>query len=250
MKHRLLALSIYLISGIVAGDILSGRALHGPPHFGYDPTSSNQGQAEVDATSGYRELSKLLSRKSALLLEDHLGDSYWTKTVAPIIMDSIYAAVVPTQSGDIQLRSTFAILDTTRNRLAANGQRELGKLSSKSLPNLPLVGNVFTDLVKAPNLTFSRGTAHYNLRLRKRVAPEFRLGTFSLCGGVETFLNDRSFSRKSVALLRYHGLGNSCRVQLSGKTVRFDAAFVPVDLRLVWNPRVLQFHLDLNLGNL
>ncbi len=85
--------------------------------------------------------------------------------------------------------------------------------------------------------------------MRKRLAPEFKVGQYSLSGGTEAYLDGTSLSMKSVASIGYKGLDSSYRVQLHGRNVRFDVSWSPIDLRLDWNPQVVKFVLNLDLGS-
>ena len=49
-----------------------------------------------------------------------------------------------------------------------------------------MVGNLVWDLVDSQKLRMRKGVLHYNMDLKKRVAPEIKVGKFSFAGGAET----------------------------------------------------------------
>jgi len=131
----------------------------------------------------------------------------------------------------------------------ASGKKQLATLSHVNLPDLPVVGNLAEDLAKSQNLNFNGGRVSYRMRMRKRLAPGFKMGQFSFSGGTEAYLDGTALSRKAVASIGYKGLDSSYRVQLYGGNVRFDVNWSPVDLRLDWSPHVVKFVLNLDLGS-
>jgi len=226
-----------------------GADFRDPSALGYDPLTVTSFQASVDNLSGYKRMRKIVSGKTADLLESRLGKGYWTEEVAPIALDSLYATIVASASGRLSLKHPSSILDEAANRLAARGKMALTTASQKNFPTLPVVGNLAEDLAKSQNLNFDRGQARFRFKMKKRLAPEFKLGQFSFSGGTETTLNGKSFSKKSVASVAYKSLENSYRIQLCGRNVRFDVSWSPVDLCLDWNPRVVKFDLKLDIGS-
>jgi hypothetical protein len=248
--HRRLVLFLAFCSVVLSSTLAPfGADLREPFSLSYDSLSVKSFQPPPDRAAGYKEMRKVIAGKATDFLEDHLGENYWTKEVAPIVLDSVYATVEASASGHLSLRSPSSILDETANRFASKGKKQLAALSQANLPNLPVIGNVVTDLTESQNLNFKGGKVSYRMKMRKRLAPEFKIGQFSLSGGTEAYLDGRSLSRKSVASIGYKGLDSSYRVQVQDDSVQFDVSRFPVDLRLDWNPRVVKFHLNLDIGN-
>jgi len=247
---RRLVLFLAFCSVILSGTQTPfGADLREPFSLGYDSLAVTSFEPRVDKVTGYKEMKKLVAGRAADFLEDHLGENYWTKEVAPIVLDSLYSTVVANTSGQFRLKDPTSILDETANRLTANGKEQLASVSQKNFPNLPVVGNLAKDLVESQNLNFNEGRASYRMRMRKRLAPEFKVGQFSLSGGTEAYLNGKALTRKSVASIGYKGSDSNYRVQFYGKTVRFDVSWAPIDLRLDWNAEVVKFRLNLALGS-
>jgi hypothetical protein len=226
-----------------------GADLREPFSLSYDPLSVTSFKSPPDKVTGYKETKKLVSGRALDFLRERLGKSYWTKQLAPIVLDSIYSTVVASASGHLSLKGPSSILDKTANRLVASGKKELASVSHQHLPDLPVVGNLAEDLTKSQNLTFNGGRVSYRMKMRKRLAPEFKVGQFSVSGGTEAYLEGTSLSRKSVASVGYKGLDSSYRVQLYGRNLRCDVSWSPIDLRLDWNPQVIKFVLNLDLGS-
>jgi len=203
----------------------------------------------MDRISGYEEMKEVLAGRASEFLEEHLGESYWTKKVAPLVLDSLYSAVAASTSGGLTLEHPSFLLDETANRLVLKGKEQLAALSEENLPDLPVVGNLVEDLAKSQHLRLRNGSVDYRMRMRKRLAPEFKLGSFSMSGGTEAFINGKTISRKSVASIGYQGEESSYRVQLYGRNLRFDIRRSCLDLRLDWNPQVIKFNLNLDLGS-
>jgi hypothetical protein len=206
-----------------------GADLREPFSLSYDPLSVTSFKPSPDKVTGYKEMKKLISGKTSDFLEKRLGGSYWTKTLAPIVLDSLYSTVVASASGQLSLKDPSSILDETANRLVASGKKQLASVSQQ--------------------LNFNGGRVSYRMKMRKRLAPEFKVGQYSLSGGTEAYLDGTSLSMKSVASIGYKGLDSSYRVQLDGRNVRFDVSWSPIDLRLDWNPQVVKFVLNLDLGS-
>ena len=222
--------------------------LRDPIRQAYDPLLGRPPDPGVNRMTGYSEAKRFAMEKATGLLEKGLGKNYLTSKLAPIVLNSLCSSVSADQAGRLDLRDPDLFLENTANRLAVRGRTELTSFSRKNLPSLPMVGNLAEDLARGQNLRFSGGRAHYDLRLKKRFAPEVQLGQFSLSGGTEAFLEGRRVSRKSVASVRYQGEEGSYRLQLSGRRVRLQVQRLPIDLRLDWDRSVVQFCLNLNLG--
>jgi hypothetical protein len=214
----------------------------------YDALALKSFKSPPDRVKGYKEMKGLVAGRVSDFLENHLGENYWTKEVAPIVLDSLYSTVVASSSGHLSLRNPSTILDGTANRFAAKGKKRLSEFSRAKAPSLPVVGNLAEDLAKSQNLNFKGGRVSYRVKMRKRLAHELKLGQFSFSGGTEAYLDGMNISKKSVASIGYKGLESSYRVQLYGKNVRFDVTLAPVDLRLDWTPQVLKFQLNLDVG--
>jgi len=225
-----------------------GADLRDPMQQAYDPLLKKSSQPAVNRVSGYAEARKLAMKKAKRLLEKGLGKNYVTSNLVPIVLASLCSSVSAHRSGQLRLRDSDLLLDETANRLAARGKMELTTLSRERVPGLPVVGNLVEDLARGQNVSFASGRVHYDLKMKKRLAPEFQVGQFSLSGGTEAFLEGRRVSRKSVASVRYQGGEGSYRLQLSGRRVRLEVEKLPIDLRLDWNGSVVQFCLNLNLG--
>lgn len=226
-----------------------GADLREPFSLSYDPLSVTSFKPSPDKVTGYKEMKKLISGKTSDFLEKRLGGSYWTKTLAPIVLDSLYSTVVASASGQLSLKDPSSILDETANRLVASGKKQLASVSHENLPDLPVISNLAEDLTNSQQLNFNGGRVSYRMKMRKRLAPEFKVGQYSLSGGTEAYLDGTSLSMKSVASIGYKGLDSSYRVQLDGRNVRFDVSWSPIDLRLDWNPQVVKFVLNLDLGS-
>jgi hypothetical protein len=226
-----------------------GADLREPASLGFDPLSVSSIQPRVDKMSGYREMKKLIMGKGSRFLQESLGTSYWTEEIAPIVLDSLYSSVEADASGHLKMRGPSSLLDDTANRLAFTGKKELSTFSKENFPELPVVGNLVQDLAESQNLSLHRGSFRYRMKMRKRLAPEFRIGEFSISGGTEAYIDGLDFSRKSVASIGYEGLDSSYQVQLRGRNVRFNVNFSAVDLRLDWNSNAVKFNLNLNVGS-
>jgi len=225
-----------------------GADLREPLSNRYDALALKSFKPPPDRVKGFKEMKDLFAGRVSDFLESCLGENYWTKEVAPIVLDSLYSTVAASSSGHLSLRNPSSILDGTANRFAAKGKKRLTELSKTNAPSLPVVGNLVEDLTESQNLKFKGGRVSYRMKMRKRLAPEFKLGQFSFSGGTEAYLDGMNISRKSVASIGYKGLESSYRVQLYGRTVRFDVSLAPVDLRLDWTPQVLKFQLNLDVG--
>jgi hypothetical protein len=239
----LLSALLFFTGTVQAVDVRESASLN------YDALLIADSQPPADKMAGYKELKKIIAGKASFLFQKYLGESYWTKKVAPILLNSLYSTVVANASGQLNLKSPSSVLDHTANRLAASGKEELTTLSREKLPDLPLVGNMVGDLAESQHISLRSGKVNYRMKMRKRFAPAFKLGQFSFSGGTEAYLVGTSFSKKSVASIGYKDEDNSYRVQLHGNNVRFDADLSPVNLRLDWNPEIIKFNLNLNVGS-
>ena len=244
---RILALLVAFSSLILETSF--GIDLRDPARQGYYDIPVSSSQPVVDRLAGYKEAKKLILGKTSGLVQEFLGESYWTQTVAPIVMESIYSVVEANASGHLRIRDPLSVLDDTANRFAVTGRKELSAFSEENLPQLPLVGNLVQDLTESQNLSLHRGNIRYRMQMRKRFAPEFKFGKFSFSGGTEAYIHGSDFSKKSLASIGYKGLDSSCQVQLYGRNIRLDASWSSVDLRLDWKPEAIKIHLALNIGS-
>lgn len=248
IRRVVLFLAFYLV-GLNATETPFGAGTREYFSSGYDPLWISTLKPRADKIDGYREMKKIIGGKASDFLAARLGKSYWTEEVAPVVFDALYSSVAAEASGHLSLRHPSSILDEAASGLVASGKNRLTVVSQKNFPNLPVVGNFVEDLAKSQHLNLRGGKVHYQMRMRKRLAPEFKLGQFSLSGGTEAYLNGRTVSKTSVASVGYKGVGSSYRVQLYGRNIRFDVSWSPIDLRLDWNPQVVKFDLKLDLGS-
>jgi hypothetical protein len=180
----------------------------------YDPFLLGETNPRPKRLIFYKKTRSLCSSKSGAIVRKRWGASYWTGTLAPIVLDSLYANFVPRSSGELVAREASSVADSTADRLLISGKNRLRKFSNRHLPALPLIGDLVGDFVQSQKVSFTRGTPHCReLRLQKRIARGLRLGIY-------------------------------------GKRVRVDLNSKLVDLRVDWNPGVIRFHLNLRCASL
>ena len=198
-----------------------------------------------DKLSGFKEMQKYASTRSAGFLMKKMGKNYFTGEIAPVVLHALYNAFVPRKSGDIEVKSRMSILDQTANRLIGQEKQRLMKWTGKVSPSLPIIGNMLTDFVQSQNLNLSRGIPHYKTHLKKPVAPEYKLGGYSFSGGVEIRLAGREFYETPIAAFRYGDGDERFSVNVYGKQARFsmDTKHVKADVK--WNSRGMKFKVDL-----
>ena len=176
--------------------------------------SPGQANPNVKRLTFYKKTRTLCSRKSAAFVRKRWGGSYWTGTLAPMVLDSLYSNFVPRSSGEIGFREPSSVLDSTADRLFAKGKNRLRNFSNRHFPALPLVRNLVGDFVQSQKVRFTRGSPHCReLWLQKRLTKGLKLGIY-------------------------------------GKKVRVDVSSTLMDLRLDWNPGVIRFRLNLNFASL
>ncbi len=91
------------------------------------------------------------------------------------------------------------------------------------LPNLPIVGNIATDLLESQKLSFSNGLPHYRTRSKKGIAPTYRFGKFSLTGGTKTGFAGKDFKGMTlVTAFRYSGQDESYGVNFLGQRLNIE----------------------------
>jgi len=91
------------------------------------------------------------------------------------------------------------------------------------LPNLPIVGNIATDLLESQKLSFSNGLPHYRMRSKKGIAPTHRFGKFSFTGGTKTGFAGKDFKGMTlVTAVRYSGQDESYGVNFLGQRLNIE----------------------------
>jgi hypothetical protein len=199
-----------------------------------------------DQRGGFKKMRKQVSKRSAAYLTSKMGENYFTQKIAPIVLNSWYQVFVPKRSGEIGLRSPLWALDQTASSIMAREKKHLSKWVDQVFPKLPLVGNIASDLLESQKLSFSNGLPHYQMRSKKRIAPSYQWGNFSLSGGTETRfsgidLNGLTF----VTAFRYAGQDESYGVNIFGKEVNFKIDINHVKAEVTWDRKGVKFTVSL-----
>ncbi len=202
-----------------------------------------------DQRGGFKKMRKQLSKRSADYLTSKMGENYFTRKIAPTVLNSWYQVFVPNKHGEIGLKSPLWALDKTASRIIAQEKKHLSKWVDQVFPNLPVVGNIASDLLESQKLSFSNGLPHYRMRSRKRIAPSHQWGTFSLSGGTETRFAGKDFKGMTfVTAFRYSGQDESYGVDIFGKVVNFKIDTNRLKADVTWDPDGVEFKVNLLLG--
>ena len=144
-----------------------------------------------DQRGGFKKMRKQLSKRSADYLTSKMGENYFTQKIAPIVLNSWTQVFVPKKVGEIGLKSPLWAVDKTASRIIAQEQKHLSKWVDQVFPNLPLVGNIASDLLESQKLSFSNGLPQYQMRSKKRIAPSYQWGHFHSQAGRRPVLWER-----------------------------------------------------------
>ena len=113
----------------------------------------------------------------------------------------------------------------------------------------PVVGNIASDLLESQKLSFSNGLPHNQMRSRKRIAPSYQWGDFSLSGGTETRFSGKDFNGLTlITAFRYAGQDESYGVNVLGKRVNIEIDMKHVKADVTWDPDGVELKADLTLG--
>ncbi len=175
-----------------------------------------------------------------------MGENYFTRRIAPIVLDSWYQVFLPKKFGQIGLKSPLRAVDKTASGIIAAEKKHLSEWVEQISPALPVVGNIASDLLETQKLSFSNGLPHYQMRSKKRIAPSYQWGNFSLSGGTETRfsgidLNGLTF----VTAFRYEGQDESYGVNIFGKEVNFKIDINHVKAEVTWDRKGVKFTVSL-----
>ena len=199
----------------------------------YFPVDLLEEKKTPDQWGGFKKMRKQVSKRSAAYFTSKMGENYFTQRIAPIVLDSWYQVFVPKRFGEIGLRSPLWALDKTASSIIAQEKKHLSKWVEQVFPALPVIGNIVSDLLESQKLSFSNGLPHYRMRSRKRIAPSYQWGNFSLSGGTETRFAGKDFKGMTfVTAFRYSGEDESYGVNVLGKRVNIeiDRKYVKADL--------------------
>lgn len=215
----------------------------------YYPLDSLGEKKALDQRGGFKKIRKQLSKRSAAYLTSKMGENYFTQKIAPIVLNSWSQVFVPKKHGEIGLKSPLWALDKTASRIIAQEKKHLSKWVDQVFPNLPVVGNIASDLLESQKLSFSNGLPHYQMRSKKRIAPSYQWGNFSLSGGTETGFVGQDFTGLTlVTAFRYAGEDESYGVNVLGKSVNIEIDRKHVKADVTWDPDGVEFKVDLTLG--
>jgi len=199
-----------------------------------------------DQRGGFKKMRKQVSKRSAAYLTSKMGENYFTQKIAPIVLNSWSQVFVPKKQGEIGLKGPLWALDQTASSIMAREKQHLSKWVDQVFPNLPLVGNIVSDLLESQKLSFSDGLPHYQMRSKKRVAPSYQWGNFSLSGGTETRFVGKDFEGTTfVTAFRYAGQGESYGVKVFGKQVKFNIDISHMKADVTLDPKGVKFKVDL-----
>ncbi len=199
-----------------------------------------------DQRGGFKKMRKQLSKRSADYLTSKMGENYFTQKIAPIVLNSWYQVFVPRKSGEIGLRSPLWAVDKTASGLLAREKKHLSKWVDQVFPALPVVGNIASDLLESQKLSISNGLPKYQMRSKKRIAPSYQWGNFSLSGGTETgFVGKDVKGLTLVTAFRYAGEDESYGVNVLGKSVNIEIDRKHVKADVTWDPDGVEFKVDL-----
>ncbi len=202
-----------------------------------------------DQRGGFKKMRKQISKRSAAYLTDKMGENYFTQKIAPIVLNSWSQVLVPKKFGEIGLKSPLWALDKTASRIIAQEQKHLSKWVDQVFPSLPVVGNIASDLLESQKLSFSNGLPKYQMRSKKRIAPSYQWGNFSLSGGTETGFVGIDFKGLTlVTAFRYAGEDESYGVNVLGKSVNIEIDRKHVKAEVTWDPDGVEFKADLTFG--
>ena len=199
-----------------------------------------------DQRGGFKKMQKQVSNRSAAYLTSKIGENYFTQQIAPIVLDSWSQVFLPKKFGEIGLKSPLRAVDKTASGIIAAEKKHLSKWVEQVFPAFPVVGNIVSDLLESQQLSFSNGLPHYRMRSKKRIAPSYQWGNFSLSGGAETRIAGKDFKGMTlVTAFRYAGQDESYGVNVSGKRVKFDMEINHVEADVTWDPGGVQFKANL-----
>ena len=202
-----------------------------------------------DQRGGFKKMRKQVSKRSAAYLTSKIGENYFTQQIAPIVLDSWYQVFLPKKFGEIGLKSPLRAVDKTASGIIAAEKKHLSKWVEQVFPAFPVVGNIASDLLESQKLSFSNGLPHYQMRSKKRIAPSYQWGNFSLSGGTETHFAGKDFKGMTfVTAFRYEGQDESYGVNILGKEVNFKIDINHLKADVTWEPDGVEFRVDLTLG--
>ena len=180
---------------------------------------------------------KQVSKRSAAHLTSKMGKNYFTQRIAPIVLDSWYQVFLPKKFGEMGFKSPLRAVDKTASGIIAAEKKHLSEWVEQVFPALPVVGNIASDLLESQKLSFSNGLPHYRMRSKKRIAPSYKWGNFSLSGGAETRFSGIDFNGMTfVTAFRYAGEGKSYGVDIFGKKVNFKIDINHIKADVTWGP--------------
>ena len=189
---------------------------------------------------------KQVSKKSAAYLSSKMGKNYFTQRIAPIVLNSWSQVFVPKKLGEIEFRSPLWALDKTASSIIAQEKKHLSRWVEQVVPNLPVVGNVASDLLESQKLSFSNGLPKYQMRSKKRIAPSYQFGNFSFSGGTEPRFAGKDFNGLTfVTAFRYAGQDESYAVNILGQEVNFKIDINHLKADVTWDRQGVKFTVNL-----
>ncbi len=199
-----------------------------------------------DQRGGFKKMRKQISKRSAAYLTDKMGENYFTLKIAPIVLNSWTQVLVPKKLGGIGLKSPLWALDKTASHIIAQEKKHLSEWAEQVFPAFPVVGNIASDLLESQKLSFSNGLPHYRMRSKKRIAPSYQWGNFSLSGGTESRFSGKDFNGLTfVTAFRYAGQDESYGVNIFGKEVNFKIDINHVKAEVTWDRKGVKFTVSL-----
>ncbi len=249
---RKIAFAVFFAAVVMStfcGRAYGGDAKSKPLPAYYYPIDLLGQKKAPDQRDGFKKMRKQVSKRSAVYLTSKMGENYFTQKIAPIVLNSWYQVFVPKKHGEIGLKSPLWALDQTVSRIMAQEKKHLSKWVEQVFPNLPLVGNIVSDLLESQKLSFSNGLPHYQMRSKKRIAPSYQWGNFSLSGGTETGFVGKDFKGLTLVTgFRYAGEDESYGVNVLGKSFNIEIDRKHVKADVTWDPDGVEFRVDLTLG--
>jgi len=137
-------------------------------------------------------------------------------------------------------------VDKTASSIIAAEKKHLSEWVEQVFPAFPVVGNIASDLLESQKLSFSNGLPYYQMRSKKRIAPSYQWGNFSLSGGTESRFSGKDFNGLTfVTAFRYEGQDESYGVNILGKEVNFKIDIKHVKAEVTWDRKGVKFTVSL-----
>ena len=216
-----------------------------PDYFRFRFDLSEQKQP-VSRQKGLKDAQRFAVKRSSAFLKKKMGKNYFTQSIAPILLKNFYKTFVPQRSNQIKWKGWMRIVDGSVNQLVNSEKKHLVKMTQKFLPDVPIVGNLVSDLVDSQKLRMKKGVLQYEMDLKKRVAPEIKMGKFSFAGGAETRPLSKSTTLVAAFKFKDTKSGEQYSISILGEAMNFKMKTKHVDASVDWKPnRGVQFNVHL-----